>query len=78
MKQDDQEASSDVQAVGNRAEEVLEDAATSEDSDDDEVYTAEDELKQGRLHLVPTDRAVLEESYWYQPGLQRYALFCVL
>ena len=78
LKQDDQEASSDVQAVGNKAEEVFEDAQTSDDSEDDEVYTAEDDLKEGRLQIVPTDRAVLEDSYWYQPGLPRYVLFCLL
>lgn len=43
-------------------------------SDDDELYLTVDELRQSEGQLASTDRKVLEDSYWYQPGLPRFVV----
>jgi len=69
---DQQSRSSSAKTVGNGVEEVPEVTVTSnEDSEDDELYLALDQLKQGKCELTPADSAVLEDSYWYQPGIPR-------
>ena len=70
--QNDQQNTSVAQAVGNGVEEVPEATVTSnEDSEDDETYLVLDQFKQGKCELTPADSAVLEDSYWYQPGIPR-------
>ena len=54
-------------------EDVTENTVKSdEDSGDDDLYLNVGDLKPGGYRLTPSDQAVLEDSYWYQPGLPRY------
>ena len=74
--QGNQPNSIDKEAVANGVEEVAESRVKSdEESGDDDMYSNVEELKQGQCQLISTDRAVLENSYWYQPGIPRYVCF---
>ena len=62
-----------VHPGSNGVEEVADGKGKFQDeSDEDELYLTVDDLNPDGGTLRPTDRTVLEDSYWYQPGLPRF------